>query len=48
LTAGDLGNKKTTLSYDDSSYSHMEVEEGEEFEFCELENSELLPPIVSK
>jgi hypothetical protein len=47
-TAGGLGNKKSTLSYDDSNSSDKDVEEGEEFEFNELQNSEFLPPIISK
>jgi hypothetical protein len=46
-TINSLGNKKSTLSYDDLSKSDMD-EEGEEFKFDELQNSELLPPIVSK
>jgi hypothetical protein len=47
-TISGVGNKKITLSYDDSNNSDMEIEEGEEFEFDELQNSEFLPPIVSK
>jgi hypothetical protein len=47
-TINNLGNKKSTLSYDDLNKNNMDVEEGEEFKFDELQNSELLPPIVSK
>jgi hypothetical protein len=46
-TTNNLDNKKSTVSYYDLSYNNMDVEEGEEFEFDELPNSELLPSIVS-
>jgi hypothetical protein len=47
-TTNSLGNKNSTLSFDDLSNRDMDAEKGEEFEFDELEYSELLPPIVSK
>jgi hypothetical protein len=36
--ASGLFNKNTMLSYDDLSSSDINVEEGEEFEFDELQN----------
>jgi hypothetical protein len=46
-TLSGLSNKKNTLSYDDSNSSDMEIEEGEEFEFDELQHSDFLPPIIT-
>jgi hypothetical protein len=46
-TLNGLGNKQSSLSYDDSNSSDMEIEEGEEFEFNELQRSEFLPPIIT-
>jgi hypothetical protein len=46
--AGGLGNKNTSRSYDYSSSSDIDIKKGEEFEFKELQNSELLHSFIAK